>query len=218
MGIAHFHEALLRFMPEDSGKDRLSDQVKIEVGMVIDIDHQAGIERLVRSFGDGFQGRDILGRHTFRMNPQLFGYVMDEVVHQMSEEHDLCMRPLPSEVTLHELLVFVEIACQDTVRRIIVDDGAFCRHDAIGEEKTGTEPMDVAYKDIFCLFLSHTFVDTFAHAACRPVGEGQAQHIFWLDTVGERQTDALGKDLCLAATRRREDEMLPALDIKDFLL
>ncbi len=128
------------------------------------------------------------------------------------------MCPFPAEVTFNEVFVFVEVTGQDTVCRVIIDDSTLCRHNAVGEEKTRTEAVDIAYEDILCLFLSHAFIDTFPHAACCPVGEGETQHILRLDTISERQTDALGKDLRLATSRRSKDEMLPALEIKDFLL
>ena len=83
MGIAHLHQALLSLVLEGNGEDRLVNQVKVIVSMVIDIYHQCGIKRSVRRFSDGFQGSDILWRDTLRMNPQLLGYSMDDVVHQV---------------------------------------------------------------------------------------------------------------------------------------
>ena len=83
------------------------------------------------------------------------------------------MRPLPSKVTLDEILVLIEITGEDTVHGIVIDDGTLCRNDTISKEETGTEAMDIPYKHILRLFLSHPLIDTFAHAACCPVGEGE---------------------------------------------
>ncbi len=212
MCIPHLHEALLSLVLENNGKDGLIDEIEVIIRMIIDICHQRCIEQLVRSLGDSFQRSDVLGSDTLGMDSQHLRYPVDDVVHQVREEHDLCMRPFASEVTSDEIFVLIKVTRQNTVCCVVIDDGALRRNDTIGEEETGTEAMDVSYKHILRFFHSHPFIDTFAHAPCRTVCEGETQHILRLDTLSECLTDPLGKDLRLATPRRSENKMFAVFE------
>ncbi len=78
--------------------------------------------------------------------------------------------------------------------------------------------MDVSHEDIFSFFLPYPKVHTLAHATRRAIGESQAQHVVGAHSAGESLPDAFGKNLRLATPRRREHEMLPTLEVKNFLL
>ena len=199
-------------------EDRLAHEVKIEVGMIVKVYHERGVERLAHGFSQCFHGSHILFRYTFRVRAQLAWHAIDDIVHEMREEHYQRMRPSLAEVRPYRILIFVKVLREDAVHGIIVYDGGLCRHYVVGEKKAGTKPVDISHENILCLVFPNPKVHALAHATRRTIGKRQAQHVVGLHPIGESLPYAFGKDLRLAAPWRREHEVLPTHDVKNLLL
>ena len=78
--------------------------------------------------------------------------------------------------------------------------------------------MDIAHKHLCRARVTEIGADTLAHTTGSPIGKRQTEHVAVGHPFGMRLADALGKNLCLAASRRCQNEVTAILQADDFLL
>ncbi len=123
-------------IPHALRKHWLANEVEVEIGMIVKVNHERGIERLAYGLCQLLHGSDILRRDTFGMSAQLTRHAMHDAVHEMREEHDLRMRPFLIEITPYDILILVKVLGENAVNGVVIYDGALCRHDIVGEKES----------------------------------------------------------------------------------
>ena len=78
--------------------------------------------------------------------------------------------------------------------------------------------MHIAHEYFASDLVAHAPGYALCHATGGAIGERETQHVGIIHPVFVRTTDAFGKNLCLAASRRSQNKMVAALCLNHFLL
>ena len=78
--------------------------------------------------------------------------------------------------------------------------------------------MNVSYIHLVNAFISDMGLNTFFHATGSAVCKRQTQHLIERHPLFVRSTNALGKNLGLATSRRSQHQMVPSLGLYHLLL
>ena len=196
----------------------LEHSITVELIMMIDVEQRLASELSVLHLADSPQSSNVLLGQAVGMLPESFGQSMLNLIHQMGDEHHTVVVAAPLVIAHDFILILIEISGEDAHRRVVVDDRSLTGHHGILKEKTGTEAMDIAHKHLRRARVTEIGADTLAHTTGSPIGKRQTEHITVGHSPGMSLTDALGKNLCLAASRRCQNEVAAMLQADDFLL
>ena len=136
----------------------------------------------------------------------------------MGDENDTVVVAATLVIAQDLILILIEIGGEDAHCRVVVDNRSLTGHNDILKEETGTVAMHITHKHLRRVWITKIGTDTLAHATGSPVGKRQAKHIAVGHSPGMSLADALGKNLCLAASRRCQNEVTAMLQADDFLL
>ena len=122
------------------------------------------------------------------------------------------------EIVADPVLVLLQESGNDGDRLLIVDDGAVVGYESVGKQETGTKPVNVAHKHGVYVLIIYDGMNAFKHAARRPVGESQAQHLAEGNPLAMRALDSLAEDLRFSTARRRQYQMVTPFSLDDLPL
>ena len=218
MGVAHLQQRLPGRGAQGCVESVGLHQVAIEVVVLVDVGHGFGRERPVLQPTDGAHHGNVVACGTLRVQAQRLGNAQFQLDHKVGKEHHLTVITPPPAVGEHAFLHFVHVHGDDAHRGVVVDDGAFGRHQPVLEEETRAVAVHVAHEDVGCRLAVHVVANAVAHAPGGAVGKRQAEHVAVDHAAGVRPSDAFGQYLRLAAARRGQHQMAACLRVDDALL
>ena len=143
-------------------------------------------------------------------------------MHQLMDEsrkmEHLYIFTFRSIIRLHRIFILIPIASQDAEGIFIVNNRTLGRHQTVVEQEFGTKPMHVSHIHLVNAFIRNMGLNTFFHATGSAVCKRQTQHLTKRHSLFVRPTNALGKNLGLATSRRSQHQMVPTLGLYHSLL
>ena len=218
MGIAQKLQRPLGRRAQHNVEIGLEHSIAIEVVVMIDVEQCLACELSVLHLADSAQRGDVFPSQAVGMLSKGFGQSVLNLIHQMGDENDTVVVAAPLVIAHDLVFILIEISSKDAHCRVVVDNRSLTGHHGILKEETGTEAMDITHEHLRRVGITKIGADTLAHTTGSPIGKRQTKHIAVGHSLGMSLTDALGKNLCLAASRWCQNEVTAMLQADDFLL